>query len=98
MPHAGGRNQLNSAVHHAQARPEDGNKRQLASGNHLGFGDGDGGLHLHLAQGEVAGGLIAQQLRDLLDQLPELLGAGVFVPQQGDLVLDQRMIGNKGLN
>ena len=60
----------------------------------LNLGHTDGSLHLSCLHGEIPGGLIAHEGGDFADQLPELLDAGVFTPQDGELVLDQRVIQN----
>ena len=52
----------------------------------------DGGLDLDLLKREVARGLVAHQHGDLGDELAELLDAGVLVAQDGQLVLDQRVV------
>ena len=43
-------------------------------------------------QRQVTGGFVAQQSRDLTNKVTELLGAGLFVAQDADLVLQQRML------
>ena len=95
MPDFGSRNQLEQAVNHSQPCPQNRDKRDLAPRNHVRFRDADRGLDLDLFDRHVAGRLIAHQHGDLVNQLAEFLRAGVLVPQEGDLVLDQRMVHNK---
>ena len=86
--------QVNHGVYHAQASPEHRHNGQLLPGQDLNLGHTDGSLHLSCLHGEIPGGLIAHEGGDFADQLPELLDAGVFTPQDGELVLDQRVIQN----
>ena len=51
-----------------------------------------GSLDLYILQGKVAGRLIAHQHCDLGNQLAKLFGAGVFIAEDRQLMLDQRMI------
>ena len=92
MAHLGGGNQVQDAVHHAKASAEDGHDGQLLAGQGLEGAGGDRGLHLHIGQGEITGGLVALQRGDFGDDLAELLHAGILVPQDGQLMLQQRMI------
>ena len=91
VAHLGGGNQVNDGVHHAKTGPEDGDDGQLLACQHVDRGLGDGSLDLHLLGGQIPGGLVAHELGDLAHQLPEFLDAGVLVPQQRQLVLEQRM-------
>ena len=42
----------------------------------------------------IPGGFIAHKGGDLGNDLPELLGAGALIPQDGELVLQQRVVQN----
>ena len=88
----GGGNQIHHVVHHAQARPQHGDDGQLLARQHPALGGGHRGLHLHLVGGQVPGGLVAHEARDFSDQLPELLDAGILVPEDCQLVLNQGVI------
>ena len=90
----GGGDQVQHAVHHAEAGAQDGDQSQLTAGQDLGAGQSHGGLDLDFLGGQVAGSLIAEQHRDLAHEVTELLGAGVAVTQQADFVLDQGMVNN----
>ena len=97
MADLGGGQQGQHTVHHAQAGAQNGHQGQLAAGQHIGVGHGDGSLDLHFFQGQVTGGFVAQQGCQLAHQLLEFLGAGGFVAQQADLVLHQGMVENHRL-
>ena len=94
MADLGGGDQVQHAVHHAEAGAQDGDQSQLTAGQDLGAGQSHGGLDLDFLGGQVAGSLIAEQHRDLAHEVTELLGAGVAVTQQADFVLDQGMVNN----
>ena len=81
-------------VQHTHACAQDGHQSQLAASQHLGLCHGDGCFDLHLFQRQVTGRFVAQQGRDLANEVTELLGAGVAVTQQADFVLDQGMVNN----
>ena len=87
-----GGDQFHHVVHHAEAGAKDGDDGQLLAGQHPALGSGDGGLHLYLPGGQVAGGLIAHQTGNFADQLAEFLNGGLLVAQNGQLMLDQGMI------
>ena len=89
--HLGSGQQGQHTVQHTHAGAQDGHQSQFAACQHLGLCHGDGGLDLHLFQRQIAGSLVAQQRCDLANEVTELLGAGLFVAQQADLVLQQRM-------
>ena len=92
VAHPGGGNHPQHAVHQAQARPEDGHHGELLALQRGGDGLADGGLHLLGGQGQVPGGLVGDQHPDLGDDLPEILDAGVLVPQDGQLVGHQGVV------
>ena len=92
VAHLGGGDQINDGVHHAQAGPEDRDDGQLLAGQHPNGGLRHGGLDFHFLGGQISGGLIAHELCNFSHQLPEFLDAGIFVSQQGELVLQKRML------
>ena len=96
VAHFGGGHQLHHTVHHTEARPQDRHKGEFAPGDDAGLGDGHRGLDLDFLERKIPGGLITEKHGDLGDELPEFLGAGVLIPQQRELVLDQRMVGDEG--
>ena len=53
---------------------------------------GDGGLDFDVFHGQVAHGLVAVKKREFAHELAELVGAGVFVAQDRQLMLDERVI------
>ena len=94
MSHLGGGDQVQDAVHHAQTGAEDGDDRQLLTGQLLKGADGDGRLNLHVLQGQVAGSLVTLQGGNFRDDLTELLDAGALITQNAQLMLEQRMVQN----
>ena len=79
-------------VQHTHACAQDGHQSQLAASQHLGLCHGDGCFDLHLFQRQVTGRFVAQQGRDLANEVTELLGTGLLVAQNAQLVLQQRML------
>ena len=92
MTDLGSRNERGHALYHAQTCTQDRDECQLMTGYDLGLCHADRGLHLDLLQGKVTGRLVADEHCGLGNQLTELLGTGVLIPHQRDLVLDQRMV------
>ena len=94
VAHLGRGDQREDAVHHTQAGPEYGDNGQLFPGDGLESASGHGGLNLHFFQRQIAGGLVAHQRGDFRHHLTKILYAGVFVPEDGELVLQQRVVQN----
>ena len=92
MPHLGVGDQLEDAVHHAEAGPQDGDDGQLLALQGPRPRHRQGRLNLDIGQGEVAGDLVDHQPGDLLQQLAELLDAGVPASDDAHLVLDKGVI------
>ena len=92
VAHLGGGDQVDDGVHHAKARPQNGDDGQLLARQHPDLGLGDGGFDFHFLGGQIPGGLVAHQLGDFSHQLPEFLDAGVLIPQDRQLVLNERML------
>ena len=89
MAHPGGGDELGDTVHHAEAGPEDRNQGELLA-RHLAPGGAlERGLDLDRLRGQVLGYLISHQGGNLPHQLLEIASAGVLVPENGKLVLDQ---------
>ena len=86
------RHQGHHAVHHAQARAEDGHYRQLLARYVAALRNSQRGLDFDVLQGQVAGRLVAHQHRYLTDKLTEGLGACVLVAQDAQFVLDKGMV------
>ena len=80
------------AVNHAETCSEDGDDGKLLAGNTLAFCNGDGRLNVDLFKREISGGFIAHQHCDLRNKLSELLDAGVFIAEDGQLVLNKGMV------
>ena len=79
-------------VHHAKPGTKDGNDSQLFTGDLLCRGAGNGGMDLHVFQGEIPRDLIPHQHRDLVKQLAKILGGGVDLSHNGQLVLNERVV------
>ena len=92
----GGGQQGEHTVQHTHTSAEDGHQSQLAACQHLGLCHGDGGLDLHLFQRQITGSLVAQQGGDLAYQITELLGTGLLVAQNAQLVLQQGVLNDHG--
>ena len=92
MAHASGGHQVENAVDHAKARTQDGHDGEFLAGELFERGGSDGGLDLDVFHRQVAHGLVAVKKREFAHELAELVGAGVFVAQNRQLVLDERMI------
>ena len=92
VAHASGWYQVEDAIDHAKACAQDGNDGELLAGKLLKHGGGDGSLDLDVFHGQVAHGLVAVKKCELAHELAELVGAGVFVAQDRQLVLDERVI------
>ena len=90
-------NQRQRPIHHAESGTQNGHKHQLATRQHLAGHGGDGGFDGGIGQRQITGGFVAQQSGDLRNQLAEFFGAGGFVAQARHLVLNQRMVSNKGI-
>ena len=87
-------NQGQDAADHAKACPEDGDHRQLAAGDHGGHAGLDGGLHLYILQGKIPQGFIAHEHGTLLGERTEFIGSRGLVPEEGNFVLNQRVVKN----
>ncbi len=94
VTHLGDRNQILQTVHHTQSGAEDGHDGELASGYHLCLGLGDGRFNGDFLQRQVTEDLIAHQHGNFVEQLPEVLGAGLAVAHDRQLMGNQRMVDN----
>ena len=92
-----GGDQSQHTVQHTHTGAQNRHQCQLAASQNLGAGHGNGGFDLHFLGGQVTSGLVAQQHGDLVYQITEFLGAGGFVAQQADFVLDKGMVYDHGL-
>lgn len=92
VAHASGGYQVEDAVDHAEARTQDGHDGEFLAGKLFERGGSDGGLDLDVFHRQVAHGLVAVKKREFAHELTELVGAGVFVAQDRQLVLDERVI------
>lgn len=92
VAHASGGHQVEDAVDHAKARTQDGHDGEFLAGELLKRCGGDRGLDFDVFHGQVAHGLVAVKKREFAHELAELVGAGVFVAQDRQLVLDERVI------
>ena len=92
VAHAGRGHQVEDAADHAKTRTQNGNDGELLAGKLLKRGGGDGGLDFDVFHGQVAHGLVAVKERKLAHELAELVGAGVFIAQDRQLVLNERVI------
>ena len=82
------------AVDHAETGAEDGNDSQLLAGDALAPGRSNRSFDDDLLQGQIAGRLIAHEHGDLRDELAEFFDAGALVAEDGQLMLNQRVVEN----
>ena len=92
MSHAGPGDDLQRSVHHAEARAQNGHEGHLAARDLLGIERRDGRLDEHVRERQVAGGLVGLEQRELAHDIAELVGRGVLVAQDGQLVLHDGVI------
>ena len=92
VAHAGRGHQVEDAVDHAKARAQNGDDGELLAGKLLKRGGRDGSLDFDILHGQVAHGLVAVKKRKLAHELTELVGAGLLVAQDRQLMLDERVI------
>ena len=92
VAHASGGYQVEDAIDHAEARTQDGHDGEFLAGELFERGGSDGGLDFDVFHGQVAHGLVAVKKCELAHKLAELVGAGVFVAQDRQLVLDERVV------
>ena len=97
VPHTGGGNHAQHAVHKTQTGTEDGNDYEFAACQRGCVHLADGRFDVLGGQGQIAGGLIGDEHTDLGYQLTEILDAGVLVPHDGQFVRHQGMIHNVNL-
>ncbi len=88
---AHGRDEVQDAIDHAQARPEDGDQGEVLASHHIAGRRLQGGLDGDLFGLEIAGHLVGQQHRDLIHQLLEDLLGGVRGAEERDLVAQEGM-------
>ena len=91
------RKHLVHAAHHAEPRTEDGDDRNASLGDTVLPRRLERGLHVNGGEFHIPHALIGHDDGDLLDEFAELLHARVFVAQNGDLVVDQRVIEDKNI-
>ena len=92
VAYLGGGYEVHHAVYHSQACAQYGNYCQLLAGQYLGMGCSYGSFYRSVLQLKVTGRFIGQQGSQLLYQSAELLGAGGLIPEQGQLMLYQRVV------
>ena len=92
VAHASGGYQVEDAIDHAKARTQDGHDGEFLAGELFERGGSDGGLDFGVFHGQVAHGLVAVKKCEFAHELTELVGAGVLVAQDRQLVLDERVI------
>ena len=87
-----GGDQVDNRVHHAESGAKNGDNCEFFAGKHPNGCLCNRRFDLDLFRRQITGGLIAHELRDFSHQLAEFLNTGVFVPKQGQLMLNQRML------
>jgi len=89
---AGGGDELQDAVDHPEPCAQDRNDGDLLAGEHIGRGLGYRGQHGGLGELKAARRLVGLEHREFLHELAELLGAGLLVAHDRQLVLNQRVV------
>ena len=79
------------ARHHAKASTKYRNDSELTSGNHRSHTFLDWSLNLHILQWQVTKCFKSFKHRNLLYELPELIGSRILVTQNRNLMLNQRL-------
>src|SRR6267142_6681831 len=92
MPHAGGRNQLQQAVRHADTRAQYRHDRKFLPGNDRRFHLRHRRFDRALGERQIARHVVTHQQSDFPQQLAEGPCGSVLVPHVRELVLDQRVI------
>ena len=92
VSHTGGGHELLHAFDHAQACAQNRDDGKLASGNRAAGGFHERRLDRDVFKGQVARCLIAFKERKLFDKLAELHGGCVLAAQDGQLVLNKRVV------
>jgi hypothetical protein len=87
----GARDQRQRALEHAHARAEHWADRDLLAGDALRAHHLERGLDLDRVGREVLRRLVGEEQRQLVDELAEMDGRRVLVPQVRELVLDERV-------
>ena len=85
------------ARHHAKASTKYRNDSELTSGNHRSHTFLDWSLNLHIMQWQVTKCFKSFKHRNLLYELPELIGSRILVTQNRNLMLNQRMLKNRNV-
>jgi hypothetical protein len=91
-PDAGSRDEREDAVQHPDAGPEDRADRHLLARDARHGRPLEWGLDLDLLDGEILRHLVREQERYLVDELAEHLGRRLQVPEQPELVLNERVV------
>src|SRR5438445_736404 len=92
VPDARRRNELGDPFHHPEAGPQDRHQRELLPSHPDALHRLQGGLDLDGLERQVFRDLVRHQHRDLVDELLEVTGRGVLVPQNRKLVPDQGVV------
>ena len=95
MPDAGGGDEVQQPVQQPVPGPQDGDQGGFLAGQERRAGLRQRRLDIAHPGCEAAGDLIAEQQRDLAQQLPEPGGVGVPAAHEGELVPHQRMIDDR---
>ena len=89
---SGGGNEGQNAVNHAESGSENRNKGELLARKSLSGHSGNGSLNFNILERKISCCLIAHEHRYLAHESAELFGSGVLVSEDGQLMLDKRMI------
>ena len=98
MAYLGGRNHVYHATLQPQPCTQDRHHAHLSGGSQLlAYALAHRSLDFHILQRKIPGDFISHQHADFLQQLAEILGAGLLHAHDSQLVLNQRMINHSYL-
>jgi hypothetical protein len=92
VPNAGGGDEAQDPLHHAQSGAQNGHQRELLAAYRPAAGGFEWRVHGGGLQQKIPGRLVRHEHGDLVHQLLELLGGGRAIAQQRDLVAHQRVV------
>ena len=91
---SGGRDEAKNSFHHPKAGAQNGNEGEFLPAYVPSEGRFEGSGNLDWFDSEIDGGLIRHEHRNLIHELLENLGRSVAIPEDRQLVLNERMPDN----
>ena len=97
MTDLGRRNQSSNTVHHTKTCTKNRNNSQLLTGNHGSLASLNRSLNLYILKRKITKCLKTHKNCNLFNKLTEFICSRLFVAENRNLMLDQRMIHNKNI-